>query len=59
MDPAERRLRLKKTGWAFHVPGSLLLIGGFAASSLPVLLAGACLLTAGFYCFAKVGRLRR
>ena len=59
MEPSERRRRLKRTGWAFHLAGSVLLIFGIVSGSFPVLLGGGALMAIGFRCFFLSGRVPR
>jgi hypothetical protein len=59
MDNSERRRRLRNRGWAFHVPGSLLVFGGLAAHTPAVALAGAVLIAIGFRFFFLAGRVPR
>jgi divalent metal cation (Fe/Co/Zn/Cd) transporter len=57
-DVAERRRRLKRTDWIFHVAGSAALLGGLVAGSPWADIAGAVLLAIGFRLFFMTGRLR-
>jgi hypothetical protein len=59
MDNTERRRRLRNTGWALHVPGSLLVFGGLAARTPAVALVGAVLIAIGFRFFFLAGRAPR